>query len=535
MTKPVVFVREATGLVRQVSATGSFGVSIAGIGVITPYLFYQGFMMSAPGASPILAIVVMIVPFMALAAVWALLGMAFPRSGGDYVFNSRLIHPTIGLMVDFTGITSISTGFPVYAIVTVGLISDLFAIEGFVLGNQSLTSLSLALSNVNVEFVIASAMCLITMLALIGRTRILTRVAGVAAVLSILCVLVVSGITASTSNVAYQALFNNFYHVEYNSIVQEATTQGFTFAPWVGTSLFGASSLLFWLVGTGQAAHIGGETKQPSRTFLYSILAGEAIMIGLFLLVGLVSFPTFGFNFSYAIDYLASVGKLPLPGKQFYGLGGGGTFLDLIAPILANPILIAAVYLIIAFQAFFSGSLMMLHTSRKLFAWSFDRLLPSKFSEVSERFKTPIYCAIPIAVIVEIITVAFLYGPGIFAIIGGVGALMAAIEWGFSALCGILIVTKRDYLRQAPALVQKKIVGIPIIAILGLTALVTILGVVIVGQLVPAIQGGLPVTATVWTVGLFLAGLPYYLIVKAYRRKHDGIDLSLAFKQIPPE
>ena len=64
MEKPKVFTREATGLVREISALGSFGVAVTGVGVISIFLFYRYFMVST-GDNPLLSILLMAVPFLA--------------------------------------------------------------------------------------------------------------------------------------------------------------------------------------------------------------------------------------------------------------------------------------------------------------------------------------------------------------------------------------------------------------------------------------------------------------------------------------
>lgn len=522
--KPTVFVREATGLVRDVSVIDSFGVGITGVGIIAIYLFYSQFMLAAPGDNPFLSIGIMAVPFLALAAVWALLATAFPRSGGDYVFNTRSIHPAVGFMTDFLYVSVLPSVFPIFVIIMLGLFSDLFSIEGFLMNSPGLTSLSAVLATPNVEFGISTILTVVTLLLLIGRTKIYVRMQSIIVVLAIITVLSLVLATGLTPSSAYPALFNHFFKSSYSSIVKSAGLSAPAFA---GASLFGTSFLIYWLAGPQWAAFMGGETKRTNRAFLYSIVGGQLVMIILFLIVGLVSFNTFGTDFSYATNYLASQGKLSIAATQ-------GTFLDLTAPIIGNPLLIAVVYVIIALQAFLVGSMSLMGTTRKVFAWSFDRLLPSKFSEVSPRFRTPIPSAILVAAIAEIFAVILIYGPGIFTIISGVGVIFSGIIWGVGALSGIFIVARKEVFQSAPELVKRKVAGIPLVGLLGFFSFVTIIGVLVVGQLIPTLQGGLDPDQAIWTFGIFFGGLVYYYIVKAYRRS-QGVDLSLVYGQIPPE
>lgn len=523
-----VFVREATGLVRDVSAIDSFGVGITGVGMVAIYLFYSSFMLTAPNDNPFITIAVMAIPFIALALVWALLMMAFPRSGGDYVFNTRSIHPAVGFMTDFLYVAILPSVFPVFVVIALSLLSDMLSIEGFKLNDPSLTSLGASLVVPNNEFIIATVLAVITLLFLIGRTKMYMRIQAVIVIGAILAVVGVALATAFVSSSAYPGLFTNFYKTDYSAITAAAAANATYAAPaFTGISLYGTSFLIYWLAGPQWAGFVGGETRKTNRTFLYSIVGGQIVMIVLFLLVGIVSINTFGLNFSYAFNFLGSHGQLPVAATQ-------GTLLDLAVPILGNPVVIAVVYCLIALQALFVGTMSLMGTSRKIFAWSFDRLLPSKFADVSPRFRTPVYSAILVAAIAEIFAVISIYAVGIFGIISGVGVIFSGIIWGVGSLSGIFITRRKDIFAQAPSSVTRRIAGIPIIALIGALSFVTLIGVLIFGQLIPTLQGGLPFWPTAWTFGIFLGGIPFYYVVKAYRRS-KGIDLSLVYRQIPPE
>jgi APA family basic amino acid/polyamine antiporter len=380
----------------------------------------------------------------------------------------------------------------------------------------------------NDQFVISTLLTAITLLFLIGRTKTYMRAQAIIVLLAIVAVVGVALATALTSSSAYPALFTNFFRTDYNSVMSSAASSPNFVAPaFTGVSLYGTSFLIYWLAGPQWAGFVGGETKRTNRAFLYSIVGGQVVMIVLFLIVGMVSMNTYGLNFSYAYNFLGSQGKLATAATQ-------GTFLDLAVPILANPLTIAIVYTLVAVQAFFVASMSLMGTSRKIFAWSFDRLLPSKFSDVSTRFRTPIYSALLVAALAEIFAVVAIYSTGIFAIISGVGVIFSGIIWGVGALSGIFIVRKKEIFESAPSAVRRRIGRVPIIALVGLLSFVTIISVLIFGQLIPTIQGGLPLWPTAWTFGIFFGGAVYYALASAYR-KRSGIDVSLVYRQIPPE
>ena len=528
-----VFTREATGLVREVSPADSFAIGVTGIGVISIYQFYSQFMTAAPNDNPYLAIVFMGIPLLAMSAVYALLTMAFPRSGGEYVFNTRVIHPTLGLATDFLAVSTMPIAMASFALIAIGVIADMFQIEGFLTNSVGLTSIGQALVVPNASFAITTVLVIITMFFLIGRIKyyVRTQMIIVAANLAVVAILV--GALALTPTATYQTEFGNVFKVGYSTILETARQQGYSTPVWTGASLFATSFLLFWMGGSTWASYVAGETKQPQRTFLYSVLGAQALMIVLFAAVGAASFAAFGQDFSYAANFLGNLGKSPLPATQApeYNL-----LADLAVPVLGgNPITVAIVFILLAAGSYCLGPMQCLGASRKIFAWSFDRLLPSKFSEVSERFKSPIYSAIVISLLAELFAVLEVYGPGIMAVVGGIGVVYSGVIWGVGSFSGLVFPTRKELFQQAPPLVRAKIGPIPVISILGLIGFLGIAGIDLFGQIVPAVEGGVPPLAAAWTAGVFFAGAVFYYVAKAYRRRVDGLDLSLAFKQIPPE
>ncbi len=210
-------------------------------------------------------------------------------------------------------------------------------------------------------------------------------------------------------------------------------------------------------------------------------------------------------------------------------------FLGLMVPVLGNPIIISLVFIIMMLGGYFIGAMAVMSVTRHVFAWSFDRLIPSKFSEVSERFRTPVWDAILLTIIAEVYGILNIYGPGVFLYVSALGPIYSGVAWGISSLAGVLLPLKKDLFEQAPALVRKRIGNVPVISLISAFAFVTIMSVLLFGQIVPTFQGTLDPGPVIWTFAIFFAGIPFYYLVRAYRLKHDGFDLSLVYKQIPPD
>src|SRR5256885_1878337 len=91
-----VFTRRASGLVRVMSPYSAFAYNILNIGVIFPWVYITTIAFHA-GASVWAGILICGIFTSFLAVVYAGLASAMPRTGGDYVFQSRTLRPWLGV------------------------------------------------------------------------------------------------------------------------------------------------------------------------------------------------------------------------------------------------------------------------------------------------------------------------------------------------------------------------------------------------------------------------------------------------------
>ncbi|HKM78519.1 MAG TPA: APC family permease, partial [Candidatus Bathyarchaeia archaeon] len=98
-----VFIREATGLVRSLSAFDLFNLTYGQIMPAVGIVFIVSFTpFGFPQSNMFLAFLVAI-PLVAIgpAMIYSMLAASMPRSGGDYVYVSRIIHPALGFMTSW--------------------------------------------------------------------------------------------------------------------------------------------------------------------------------------------------------------------------------------------------------------------------------------------------------------------------------------------------------------------------------------------------------------------------------------------------
>ena len=99
-----VFLRRATGLVREVGLSDALIMNTIGMNVAlgAVFLFLQA-PANFPSGNMLLAIVIgTLVMAFTLLWVYSEFAAAMPRSGGDYVFVSRALHPFVGWLLSWS-------------------------------------------------------------------------------------------------------------------------------------------------------------------------------------------------------------------------------------------------------------------------------------------------------------------------------------------------------------------------------------------------------------------------------------------------
>ena len=101
-SKPEVFTRKASGLVRVMSPFSAFIYNVLTMGLIFPwtYLWAPG---ALPGGKMVWGILLAMVIEIPIALVYVWLSTALPRSGGDYVFQSRVFGGGVAFTVVMSG------------------------------------------------------------------------------------------------------------------------------------------------------------------------------------------------------------------------------------------------------------------------------------------------------------------------------------------------------------------------------------------------------------------------------------------------
>ena len=99
----MAFARKASGLVRGLSFIDAFGVGFMNQGLtVSMWVMMSLGLSQYTGGNLIIATVLSaILCGIGFPLVWGILGGSMPRSGGEYIYNSRILHPLIGIAESF--------------------------------------------------------------------------------------------------------------------------------------------------------------------------------------------------------------------------------------------------------------------------------------------------------------------------------------------------------------------------------------------------------------------------------------------------
>ena len=540
-----VFTRRASGLVRVMSPYSAFAYNILNIGVIFPWVYITTLAVY-PGAEVWLGILITGVFTTFLAVVYAGLASAMPRTGGDYVFQSRTLRPWFGFAITMTVIGTFFLQWQALAgwlLATLGL-GPLFTGLGVQYHNATLLGWGawyLTGTGAFVTTVIASS---IAAAVLIRSFRWFVQAQWVMWYAFLLSFVTMIALFIATPTTKFISEYNhaafviagplpgggsNYYQAILNAAQQ--TVAGPHAISLIGTLLVAPVALtsLGWVgYAQEQAGEIQGATSLKNQMFI-NVGGGVTAMAMMAIL---------------AFVMVATVGQGWL--SAAYGAGSAvGPFLPyfsyLAAVLTNNPIILVILIFGIMMNAVQVVFNVIIGWTRVTVAMSIDGVLPKVVSNVNPRTHTPVYAHLIFLVLGGVIY-AWVYN---FATIGGVPwttytlavTAVATVMYIGTALGGALFPRTRPEIYKVAPISKFKVGPIPLITICGVIAAVfsawmlywyltnPFLGVVLAG------------TPGMWSVavmsGIFIGWVAYYFSRRAYL-KSIGINLELAYKEIPP-
>ena len=177
---PGGYARKATGLVRQVTGLDQFLFNAASTTPLGLAVVFGLFALTLfPRSNPYVAMIVALIIGIPVWIMFSLMSAAIPRIGGDYTFNSRVLHPIVGLASNLSVFisTAIAMGLWAWWFGTQGL-SPAFAVIGSVNNSSTFTRWATDTDghNKGLSFAIAIIALIITSALAARGTKVVTRV-----------------------------------------------------------------------------------------------------------------------------------------------------------------------------------------------------------------------------------------------------------------------------------------------------------------------------------------------------------------------
>ena len=519
-----VFVRDATGLVRSLSFFDAFFSNLAVINIASALTFPVLLIaFSFPGASIPLSILITLFPILVYNLLYSSFSKMMPRSGGDYVFISRGLNPIFGFAANFSFVMWNVFWIAVYSnwVSTIGL-GPLFYTLGLESNADSLVALGGQLATPLYGFLVGSLVILVITVASIISTKNVMKLQNALVFVGIAGVIIGLGIP-----LLHPSDFANSIsrYISYQKVIDAGTTNGYSHSPFNISDTILATGLVALTMLFGQfSVYVGGEVKRPEKTLPAAIVLTTLLTAGALMLGGYIVQTIFGTDFSGAIQamYYAGSSSYPFQVAPYYNF--------LVSLVSENSVAIIIIGLSFALWTMSGAVFNLIANSRCVMAWSFDRLFPSTFAYVSDRFGTPVYSLLFNAVGAEFLLFLYSFYVSVVSFMAGT-TLGYLLTFGSTAVAGIIIPYSRRQIYERAKL--RVIFGIPVISLAGIGTLIyfIVLGYALITNPIFGVNSpqSLLAIAAFWIIGIGIGAGFYY-----YGKTH-GIEIRKAFEDIPPE
>jgi APA family basic amino acid/polyamine antiporter len=527
-TPPRVFVRNATGLRKEAGALDVFvyntnnqniglGVAFLGLGIGA----YAG------GVLPLSAILatILVIP---LYMVYSRLSADMPRSGGDYVWTSRIFGPVfgppIGFMVAWTWIILAFTaiGAPAAFFGQLGVAGWMRSLA-VATGSSTFVSIGNWVSGETGAIVVGSVLLLFFTVVLIRGVRTYMKIQNWTFLLAMLGILLefVAGLISPRGSFdgrfnAYVAKAGGSAHASATVLASAPVHHGIS----ASATFYAMLWTIYMVLFGATSCYIGGEVRRAKSTQRYGMI-GSLVLTGLCMagLIALISHSV-GLPFLNGLSSTdpSKIGLSFLPTyNELLTIGTGG-----------NLFWVIALGFLFLFWTYVWMPINFFTCTRLMLALSLDGYLPPALSKVHEKYATP-YIGIIVAFVVGEASL-ILYVTGILSVITllWAGVLMFAVV----GLAAMLYPSRmRDVWTGNGG---GTVLGIPTIRIWGALLIPAMVVVLYILWNDPNVGIGHSARQMWLNLGLPVSGLVIYAAIWAWR-KHGGVDLRLAAAEIPPD
>jgi len=516
-----IFVREATGLIKAVSAKDALIYNLMWMAPLGTWIYGIWADNLFPGADLPTTVLIAEVVAIVVAVFYAVFNTSMPRTGGDYVWNSRVLHPVIGMSMNFFfNIALLSIGGATMFWVTQYSLGPMFEILG-------MAGVASFLEGSTGTFIVAVVLYLLFAVLITRGSRATHIFLWIAFALTMLAAVVYCGTLLSIGPAGFQANFNAASGMNYNQVIATASSIGYPSSYVMSSTLYAVAFTYFSFTGFNSSVYYSGEIRNTSKSQFIAIIGATLIYMLILWIDFFVTVSVMGSRFVGSMAFLSG------QGNSAYTLPYAPYFTQLFRfAALGNPAAFAIVMIGFALMSIAAPLTYVFGGTRMIFAWAFDRVVPSSFAKLDDRFHSP-YWAIIITTAASVVAMVLWVYTNLLSYF-----LYASFGWmvmqAFVSIAGIVFPWKRkDLFELSPDVVKRKFVGLPTITWLGIGSLICSVYIAY-ASVAPAYQGTFQPGYLGFSVSLMIVGAIIYAIAWAYR-KQQGLPLSLTFKVVPPE
>src|SRR2546423_4101396 len=541
-TRPALFLRNATGLVKAWSTFDAFIYSFWSINLITLGLYGMSYVYWVPDGQLLAAIVIFGVLTTFLVITYAMLVSVMPRTGGDYAWQSRVLGGGLGFVLSITGWWfTLFLWAPIYANI---LNVQFFLPLAYTLQWSGVASFFTSQTGLFVSCLIMLAF--VSVVVTLGMETY-ARIQKICFWIGLVGLVVVCGLLLFASQSDFQNAFNreaaSLFGASgnaYQSTIDLGTKAGYAQHDFGAFSLGPIFLLLpflaFYLLWPNWGATLYGEVRgsKDIRRPFWSMFWGLWVTVGMVALVLILVVKTMGWQFYNAANaayynYAFYGGDAPPRTTWPYPVMFAGWLVD-------NHLLQALLIIVMGLWFFGWAGTLFLSSTRVIFAAAFDRVLPEWAANISAKRRVPYGSLILMIVPSLVISAIWAYGgtslQGIFLWATGV---IAITFLGTSIAAAILPWRRKDIFENSP-ISRFRIAGIPVITITGVVSAIFLLFMLAEWSFnsVYGTSFSINSTSPIYFAGTYLVAIAIYVIARVVR-KRQGIDLARIHQEIPVE
>lgn len=536
MTEQMTFARKASGLVRGLSFVDAFGIGFMNQG-LTPSMWVMislGLGVYTGGNLIIATLLSALLCGIGFSLVWGILGGSMPRSGGEYIYNSRIISPLIGIAESF--------GNAFVWIMWIYILAPWTVDPGLVMLFQFLNMPAAAefCTQPLALFLIASLVNVIGLLFVVFGIKIFATVQKVIMALAVGGTLVILLVLTFTSHSGFVQAWNNlavqYGSLDYNGFLvtaRAAIEEAGNVLPktWNWFDTLGVMVAGSWLFAYSYCiTFIAGEVKRPDKTIILANLSAILVPALFMLWLAITLYRTVGFEFLSATAWVDNAG-ITLAG---YNFPWSPNFVGLAAVINHNTIVVILMALSFILFNLWWVALSYLAFPRILFAWGMDRMGPKWFADINYRWASPVKNHILCFVLGEIGILAYTLWQEQMSGLSVTGLEIVSV-FGVTAVAAAIFPfsKKAKHIWESSPYKKWKVLGIPAVTIGGVVNLIYLAILFVFFIVMPDLEG-LAIGSLIFYLIIWGLGIGWYFYWKA-RNKKSGVDVGMTFGELPPD